>query len=968
MSSIKKSANTLWDNLKFITAMNKLVESGELVKAQVKDEKFDLEKVMAYLIAKVHNDPDLGVYLKAQKHRLTKSSLQKQLLPFIFNKERGGLLGQYVAEGWPLDGYCKHYQYIPRGLVEIKERQLRGSSAPKQPVEFIRGILRLVSDGESVESIAIPESSMSKPIPIMSKDIEGIMFPHAPSLGLPYNGKMSKNVLRCAMEIAERDHFAVILTGGLMHLRMKQTHGNTHNYLARTSAMDLDLEVFDPDHRKMVEKAMKEGEGDALVFSTLLENFENLRSALRKIFCSSKKATRGAARFSTPVYLQLGAFEEELITLGAQAEIRMQVIQQQHKLQRAINEKNALIKNADDNKKSQLEREREMLIAEKARAVITHVHDVHGTPAYEKLRSWVIKKLCDAIPGVVFIGTGASFIEYKGKVIAVQQVGGDTIAPNLINSFIRTKGNKSTRLGNLPDCVVLCNRYTPHVSGTFIKETKYNVSKYAPIIALPAAIDGEFVKKKFAERGLFGGQTRIQKLIGNERFQPGVVVIDSVSHNWTTQLYDISTVHHLGGPLRKDETWKKRKGDRKYFNNLNFSDLHSGHPWEKHVCDPYPPNPFDAVNVKKSKQDVNEVVGEEIDLTSAFIRMLRVHEKFGRVHCFGIQDDLVQGANFPNHLQPHENLMSFGQLKSWTKKNRERIAFLRRRGDVSGATLLEHKMMRTILEQRRFKGEYREQEQFEKLIKGLFEANDDFFVDILATFVRSGIRFEGPSFLKDQPVDSCDLKPITFGNGNHHKGSGKRDGKTAEVQISEGYIFARNLKSLLRYHPKAVSFADRLEDLIGAPLRGVDLEAFAVIDTGRGARFGYYMRGTPTRKGPANGFPLEQAAVNAIERGNHTDCFHDVELEVQVTGDIHKGAFVWVPGYIHVSCPAATSGDPYGARGFAHSHVGGVNIGIPADGTGKAPIQITFFMEDWIDRWYEERFPIDFDRLVPTPL
>lgn len=935
---LKRSKKSYWDNPKLKQFIRDKIRGGLLIRGQRNSADYDLDKALASLVRSVN--AEFEKEFAEEGHRFTKTSLKIKISELIFDEVVGKLLGEYVAMGWDLGKFYEDHSYIPKVLVDRKAKQLRGKGGEKSPPPSLRGVLRLVPDGADVKHIDMPVTSVENPILIPSEGLTGLYFINAPQLGLPYDGRMAKNPLRCAMELAERDRKAVIITGGLMHLRLKIAHGTMANYEARTSAMDIDYEVIDPSYREGI-REWEVDDGTAMIYTTLLENFENLRSALRnKIFRHSKESG-GKPRFTVPVYFQLGQAEEELIAVGTQHHIRVETLRRRAQV-------SAKIAEAKARRKAEWTEEREndvnRYIEELARTTMTNVHAEIGQKVNDMVRSFVVERIMDAIPGVVILGSGQSFIKYDGEIGEIKHVGGDNVSLSLTDAYIQSQGNHQTKMGTPADFVVLCNRYNPHAGGTFIDNTRYHSGKSVPVILLPVAIDGAHIKGKFRARSLLGNQTRIQRLVNHSLFTPGILAMHRASKNWVYDLYTIPAVQHLGGPLKKDETWAKRQGTGKYWNELSFSDLHSGHPWEKHIW--------------------NHERKELMDLTSSFVHMLRTGNGFGRIHGFKVEDDLVQGANFANHLQKHENALSFGKFQAYVKRMQARIASSYRRGNTLGAHALEEEFARVLLKQRIFKGEYRGQDQFKKLIDGYLKPNTDFFADIILTHRKADANYVGVSRMKGELSDDRDLSAITFGNGNHWKHTGLR----GENHISEGFVVGEILENRLTYYPGTMSLRGDFTGLIGAPQHGVDLIGLAVLETKRGAKYGLHVRGTPARKGPANGFPLEPAAKNAIARGNHTDCFHGVELEVQMTGDIHKGGFVLVPGYLHVSCPAATRGDPYGSLGFSRSHIGGVNIALPEEGTGRAPARITFFMGDWIEEWHRESFPVDFTGLLPDPV
>lgn len=941
-----------WTHAPLLAAIEKHIQSGILTKSR--GEKTGLD----YLHQEI--EKEFRGFFSEGGHKFTKFSLRSRLPSLVWNKERQDLLGQYISEGWDLDGFHKRYAYLPKEVVHARVRQLRGKGVKKQPATEIQGLFRLIPEGVEVKPITIPATSLKKPFILKSDGASGLMVIHAPSIGLPYDGHMSRNALRCALEVAAREGMTALFTGGLFHMRLKQASGNTQNYRARTSSMDLDLDIFPPDYRETVEKGMKEGGGDFPIFISLAQRFENLRYGLKKNFCHSAESG-GKPRFpSVPMYFALGMMEELLITIAAYHEVRHRVLKRQAELGSEMRELNALWRPLQkdmervimgdivegeahfgklEEQMNTIEDKLESKRRERSNTIITNTHDQDHIHAYEKVRSWLIAKLQDAMPGVTIVGYASSFVKYKDAVIEIAPVGGEAPSVTTIDKYIQSAGTDKTRFGNLPDAILLANQMSPHTAMTFITEMKLEGGKTrkrdVPIVMLPATIDGDYVSRKFKERGLFGGQTRAQQMVNHPLFQPGVVVLDRVSETWTFALYSIPAIQHLGGPLEKGETWQKRKGSEKYVNLFNSSDLHFGHPWMVTIWD-----------------------GKEkrlLDQTSAVIEIFRKNEGFGRVHFSLRQDDLLQGLNFANYLQPHANLLSFGNYQE----------YVRRVG--AKATLSEGEFARAVLLQKMRSGLYREQEQLEMLIDMLLRPNLDHYADVILTFQKSGIDLAGVSRFEGEVYNSKDIGVITEPNGNHHRNTPRK----GENQIGEGFLVTEILKGYLAHYPAAKPFASRLftleNNLVRAPMHGQEFLGLGVVDTKKGARFGLHMRGYPARKGPANGFPLENAARNVVSRGNFDGIFHSVETEIVGTGDIHKGAVLWGPKLLYYSCPAATSGDPFGDRGFAQSHTGTLVVSYPADGVGKAPIRFTFLMTPWIESWFERRFPVDVTKILPTP-
>jgi hypothetical protein len=895
-----------------------------------------------YIVSQVEKHKEIGPYLKEAGHRFTKASLRSRLDSLTWGKTESTLLDEYAREGWPVDRLYKTFAHIPKDEVDRKIKYIRGKGRHKKPAVNIPGILRVIPEGHEVKLVDLPKTDLSNPI-IIPDDVNGVFLVGALLLGLPYDGRMSHNFLRCLMEYAERERFAVVFTGGLMHLRVKMSHANTRNRHAHTSAIDLDLEVIDPMYAERAKQIMESG-NQTPIYTTLLEDLENLLGGFKKTFYHSEESG-GKPRYTVPVFFQLGAGEEELVRMLTHWELRSQTLKAQKELQRDIAMVRAEMKHDPIN--PDLEEELQILLRELSRTVQTNISKDNDRRATERVRSYFVNRLIEALPGAMLLGIGNSYCRYRGKTIHFAEFGGETPTGNHLDGYIKRRANHKTKLNGLADVVAVVNRWTTHHSHSLIADGKFSEPRVVHAVTLAPAFDGEFVKNKFALAGLLGsGATTVEKLVGDQLFQPSVLLLNTMEGLVQFSSHTIRAVQHLGGPEKLRDKQKLRDGS-KYVNIGSTSDLHSGHAWEWHV--------FDSEERKL------------LDLTSAWFKILRTSDGFGRLHMYGFEDDLAHGLNHAYYLEPHEQKLSLENLHSLLASYRLRIARARSANNRVRVEILEAERDQLVLWQKVYSGEYRGQEQLLKLIYGMVNNCADGFANIIQTFAKTGLVLESvgknPSF-----TDSRDLTVIWLPNGNHWQNAHGQKGMNT---ISEGSIVGEVMKpriALCLPRELQSEVLKRNSRYIGYPMHGQDFLGLGRLITGRGGRYGLHMRGNPARKGPANGFGLENAAKNAIERGNHTGAFHDLSLEVQMTGDIHKGGYVLVPNYLHVSCPAATAGDPYGKHGFARSHVGGVVVSLPVVGENFAPIKITFITEDWIRDWFKSPRKVDWKAIIPDPL
>jgi len=363
------------------------------------------------------------------------------------------------------------------------------------------------------------------------------------------------------MEVAQRGNFAVVLTGGLLHLTVKQMHANTRNKNARASALDLDLDVLNPLYRPVVEEITKSGE-DTPIFTTFIENFENLRSALKgKIFCHSQESG-SKPRYSFPLYFQLGASEIEFITACATSEIRYQTNRRLRQLSGELRKQRAFLRADDGDEEAKLEIER--LLDEVDRTIQTYVADDNHRRAYERMRSYIVGKLLDAMPGAQLIGSAESWLSYRGKMIHLQEAGGDKPCGNLLDSYIQTEGNHLTKAGELADIEILVNRWNLHASGSLLDSSTYDVPHSSLVLSLPPAVDGDYISRAYKKSDLIGKSTLVEKFVGSPYFKSGAIAISVDSGLISLLPVSMEAIQYLGGPPEKRNK-NKDKDLGKYF-------------------------------------------------------------------------------------------------------------------------------------------------------------------------------------------------------------------------------------------------------------------------------------------------------------------------------------------------------------------------------------------------------------------
>lgn len=879
--------------------------------------------------------------IKESNQRLTKKSLETQLHDLIWSPTLIKRLGEFVADGIPAALFHEDYGYIPLYLIQREYKELVGNSPPKPEASLtLPGVMRLLPSGEKVRELQLKATSVTKPRVIKTKKKDRIDFIPigATLLGLPYNKQMARNPLRCQMEIAEKEGVdAVFLTGGLMHLPLKQAHGNTANHRGALIEMDIDLAILDPAYRKTIERRLAEHpDKEVMIYQIARESFANILAGYRKIF----QHEDGSPRFTIPVYIVFGPLEEDLIEAGANAEVRYKTHREQLRVRAEIAQlkKQVKVRDLEHLQEQELRDRITALESEQTRIRKTNAHPHLERIFRAQMTNYLTEMYEEAIPGAQVIGIGNSWVQMNDQIIEIRPARGNEDTPALVDGFIRSEGNHRTQSGSNPHLYILASAGATYGAGTFIDATLYTERQYIPVVAPPVLIDIGYIKRAFARRGIVAKKSPIERLVRNAAFQPGCIRLTYASGVWTNTTSSIKAILNQGGPKEKKKGRPKKEGIS-YINLLMISDLHSGHPWEERY--------YDASS------------GRLIDQSTAIFELLRRTDGLGRVHGLFFGDDLTQGQNFANEHQPHEHLMPSSEHERRLLARAKDIAQTIETDHVTAKELVGL-LVQEALKQDRYHGRYWTQDQLTQLLDDVIDPAVDIFIDVLKTVERSGVEYLGISSLKNALIDSRDIAPLSFGNGNHWA-------HTVWGHLMEGEIVASHARALLRHHPALTELSEKLGSLIRAPRHGNDFIGYGHIITPQDGKIGIALRGSPSRKSSANGYPLGNMVKNVLERGDPSDVMRRTNV-LHFSGDIHKGGYACIPRNTVISCAACTRGDPYGNRGFARSHVGGVITSIPAQGPDTGPVKITFVMSDFLQHFLNDDQDIVIEELLPTPL
>ncbi|MEK7630368.1 MAG: hypothetical protein AAB432_03290 [Patescibacteria group bacterium] len=885
---------------------------------------------------------------EVQKKVMSRKELERLELKRIWTPDRLKLIKECVRVGFEPERIYEALHDVPRKLVEAKVKELRGSGY-RRPIGVDvfseTGFGRLTVSSEMVSKFksAMRQASAAKPFEIIvgKADSFSIMAINAPLIGTEYSQVMEENIIRNALELAERnkDDF-VLLPGGLISLDTKRTDGEFATHRALVSGLRFEEKVIDPRYRKEAAWIRKNLPANNVVFQNIRERFLNLLLGWTKIVTWKS----GKPVYSGQIFITFGRLEEEIILAAAHAEIRYIVTVQRN---RTMNERKGVeaLLRFEKRKESpsftlidKLEKEKDELLAKENRTILTNVDPEDRKRFVGMVRSWVIKGLEHAIPGARVITQGTAFFRVGNTIIEVHQDREQGPTTNLLDMFLRKNAGRRALDNTLPDVELLINPYTVNYRYAMVERTKSDgtqVSTY--VYQPPVALNKRFLLDQFKE--LVKKVTPIEKLLRHENFEPGVLRLEYRNGIWIPEPLSAQVL------LRKHEegiSLREMKHESKYIYIYCDSDEHYGHPWKKYYYD-----------VESGRR-----LGHDVAVKEILRRNFLYQRKSLPLHAYFNLGDQTQGHHFPTQAQPHELISSYREL--------EREHFLLRRSLQNGTS---SKMLAKqfaefsdrLLHEIRLQGIHWPQKQFEMYESEALEPNADFFASIIRRAEESNVRTIGISERSNSLSDSRDIGIISILGGNHFD-------HTVEGELTEGVFFARKIIDLLLQNPKLKLPRRVLEYLVRAPLHGNTSVGQGLLRGGsNGYEWGISLRHDPSRKSGPNGDPLMKAVSNVLERGDFPRIFTGRKV-IHISGDIHRFGSSYLTDAVVMSCAAGTGNDPYGERGFSSNNIGSMVIGLPARGPKYGPIRMIVFNHDFVSAYLKAPWKINWEQIFKNPL
>lgn len=915
-----KLAEPNWKDPAFLARVSELVSEGCLLKG------------IANLVSTL-NETRFGGEKPWRKIRQTE--LSSQLDGILWTKDRLHLLRDHVGLGVDLSRVYDRWSFIPKKIIDAKVRQLRGKSwRQKLPELSMPGIGRLATDQdiEKGRQIALEVYTGKNPfvIPVADPDKPRVYVVNGAHLGLEYNRVLAENFLRNVLLRAEAEKFdAILFTGGLMWLDVSKAQGFLTTHRALFSGLDFDPDVLDPDYQKKAKEVRRRESPNAITFSTLRERVKNVLGGYRKV---TTDPDTGKPLFSGKIYICFGRPEEQVIESSAHDHIRYVSILMRSRLEADRKALQAtlryeLLESGGVETKSilKLRKEIEALIREEKRMVQTNVDAVDRRRFVNIIRSLLISWYQEVIPNAHFITQGSTVLSIGGKIVSVAQVEAEASSEQLIDGAMRGASTQALS-GKLPDLVLLAGAYNVDAREGIVERVVGKERKTTRVWTLPVAIDKTYLLRARPE--LIREASPIERLLGNDSFEPGVFRLGCVNGIWDCASLS-PDIFFPSKPNGKSESHSIEK-QSPYMFWLADGDYHHGAPAKEWIFDPIS----------------SEYLPLEVAVATLFMREFVEKGKklpFIGWHCGG---DILQGRHFPTHQARNPGTLPYSRV-------RERMRELR---EHSGETRRVNEATHLVEQQFQMRGEVWMQYQLEEAIRLSIRPRVSFFMEILKRAKELGIRMRGTSEILRGSSDmaTIDMGILNLLGGNHAE-------KTTFGEILEGPVLAWMTRLYLL---AAGGFDEKeLERLVRGPVFGPENIGYGLLSAPGGYEWAFHVRHDPPVKGSQNAWTLQGVAERYRDRGDYPRIFTGRHL-IGVSHDIHRAGMLYGPNMEVVSVPSCTDGDAFGERfGMSRNNIGATVIGIPVFGPESGPVRVIQLTHDFIRGYFTKPWEIDWDEL-----
>ena len=857
---------------------------------------------------------------------LTKSFFKDLVDELVWTKEVEGQLKNIVGHELPLTKFEEHYTHIPKKMIADKAKWLSGISNLMHPVTFLKGLGRIGELEGLDQNFQLPKTSLAKPFLVNTqKPNPTVMLINGANIGCKHERLIEENPVRRALVDAKRRGDSAVVIVNPMDVEVKKAAGPASVFRALFSGQNINIDLLDPTYQAKAKRIKDNPKSKNFIYQTTAEKIMNILSGWAKIV----KKDDGL-EYDGPIYVVLGHKEKQMIAAAAYWELRYWTIVEWHKLGAELRLVKRALESAEkrgltSSQKKDLEQKLEALINEQSRTIISDIGDDEKQKYYRKVLNFVVKKFEETVPNSKVISQGTAYLKIADEVVEFTVPKHLHVSDGLLAEHVKRHGPRIL-LGELPKAVVICHPYSLNMRMTVRESVEKGQRSSIQFYVAPIAVDHKFLAEAFEESD--SNAHPIAKAVFSGQLKPGALRLNFV--NGMLNIDDVS-IDSLPRSSRKTAHLKDVTNET-YFDNEYI--------WVMEASDPH-------FGSRAREEFWCEARQAYLGVSDAAIQMMREAELFEKkmpIHFYVVNDDWVQGNHFDTHKQPDHHSLSYSRIESEMKNpNPEK----------------SREMRQFALDQFRARGSDYLQEQMEQVMDRHLEPNIDFWNAILTHNLKAGLTLKGVGEHTGFKYDSRDVGFINCGTGNHFE-------STVEKNLTEGFIYARYIRLLLRTLDPWKGKKELLDKLVAASLYGNQFFAWGTVKAPGGYEWGLEFRSDPPRL--SNWSDTLLAAVNndAI-RGDYGK-FMSGRVTLKTYGDKHFfGAVSTRYAFYHMSA-AGTHTDPYGERGFPPNNTGVSFVGLPVNGPSAGPILLRTLRVEHFREYFKKNLKIDWGLFLPNPV
>lgn len=805
----------------------------------------------------------------------------------------------------PLEQFSKVHTYVPKELLDRKARSLKGLSRIDYTAPFLRGMGRIGDISSFDSSYELPQSSLSNPYLLcQGKKNPQFCIINGANIGLKYSGVIEENPIRLALAYARKTEQDAVIMINPFNIDSRKAAGGLRVQRAFASGLKANLNRLDPFYKNYLGKTK-----DDIIYETIAERFVGILSGLIKIV----KIPNGTLEFSGPILVVFGYIEEQFIATAAAWELGYKTRLKQDEVETEIRISRAMLRKCDSwEDKVDLENEIEKLVELKARIIQSNISDETLRAYAHKATNFVVDKIQRSLPNVKIIGQGTTHIKVGDNPVELYVPNHLRVSDGLLDAYNKSFGARAIRAG-ASKTTFICHPYALGFRTTSREINEGNKRAEAKVYVAPTLVDGQFLREILRDR--VRGSHPISSAIFNSQFTPGILRVR----------FDNGICSADSVPIQCLSKVKTINSGPKYIWTMVATDPHFGSRMREEVW--------------------SDSAKGSLGVSDAVIQMFRDAKLLNNgslpIHLYTVNDDPTQGNHFDTHKQPHVRQMSYQNIEK----------------HIQNLSAKEAKQF--ALEQFRIRGSDWLQEQMQQVLERHINPNLDFFNSILQRVLRSKIFIKGVSKIHGTVHDSRDLGAINWGTGNHFE-------STVDRVMTEGIMYAMNLRAWMKGSEKWRGKEDLIDRLVAAPLEGNQYFAWGTVQAPGGYEWGIEFRSDPPRL-CSWADPLLAVPRNDASRGDYS-LFMTGRKTLKIYGDKHFNAAVNTEStYYHMGAPGVST-DLYGHRGFPPNNTGISFVGLPTDGPESGPILLRSMHIQDIVKYFKKPYRFDWENFLPNPV